>query len=295
MRWRVPLVNYSDIEKSSISFCSTNEITRAVYTAAVRDVIPIIYLDTDSEQQILEGMYDAIVLIVAADSTVVVHDMISARTKEFILLPNSACTYLYNQEKSVADTTATFYLGKGSTLNATYVGVGSLQHEHTLVTELYEKNASAQIQALYRFDGASSFAMRTMQHHTAPHTTSNLELRKIINDTGLCTYHGMIRIEKAAAQSDAAQNDRTLLLSPTARATSIPAIEVLTHDVQCAHGSALGTFDAEMLWYLQTRGIAIAAAQTMIYTAFFSESIDKIPHSFIREYAKNLFCIESNP
>ena len=149
------------------------------------------------------------------------------------------------------------------------MGVGSLHHEHTLVAELYEQNASAQIQALYRLDGASSFAMRTMQHHTAPHTTSNLELRKIINDTGLCTYHGMIRIAKSAAQSDAAQNDRTLLLSPTARATSVPAIEVLTDDVQCAHGSALGTFDAEMLWYLQTRGIAITAAQTMIYTAFF--------------------------
>jgi Fe-S cluster assembly scaffold protein SufB len=288
------LVNYSATEKSSIGVCSTNDITRVIYTAAVRDGTPIIYLDTHSELQILAGMYDAVMLIVAAESTVVIHDMISARTKEFILLPNSACTYLYNQEKSVADTIATFYLGKESTLNATYVGVGSLQHEHTLVAELYGHNASAQIQALYRFDGASSFAMHTMQHHTAPHTTSNLELRKIINDTGLCTYHGMIRIEKSAAQSDAAQNDRTLLLSPTARATSVPAIEVLTHDVQCAHGSALGTFDAEMLWYLQTRGIAVASAQTMIYTAFFSESIDKIPDAFIREYAKTLFCIESN-
>lgn len=283
-----------DTERASISSCNSNEVRRSVSTAAVHDGTLVIHLDTSSDLQVLEGTYDAVMVIIAADTTIVVHDMISAPTKEFILLPNSACTYLYDQEKSFFDTKSTFYLGNASNLNATYLGVGSLYHEHTLVAELYEQNAYAQIQALYRLDGASSFAIRTMQHHTAPHTTSNLELRKIINDTGLCSYHGMICIEKLAAQSDASQNDRTLLLSPTARATSVPAIEVLTHDVQCAHGSALGTFDAEMLWYLQTRGITVAIAEVMIQTAFFADNIDKIPNSFVRDYARTLFCIESN-
>ena len=75
MRWRVPLANYSDTEKASINACSNNEATHAVYTAAVRDGIPIIYLDTHSELQILEGMYDAVIMVVAADSAVAIHDM----------------------------------------------------------------------------------------------------------------------------------------------------------------------------------------------------------------------------
>ena len=62
-----------------------------------------------------------------------------------------------------------------------------------------------------------------------------------------------------------------LLLSDHARAISVPNIEVLTHEVQCGHGSAIGRLDEEQLWYLQARGLSPNQAEQMLINGFFND------------------------
>lgn len=112
----------------------------------------------------------------------------------------------------------------------------------------------------------------SVQRHEAPHATSRLYVRKIISDAAVATYHGMIHITHNAVGSDVSQNDKTLLDGDCARAESIPAIEVLTDEVSCAHGSALGRIDADAVWYMQSRGISYEEATQLWYAAFLDEA-----------------------
>ena len=52
------------------------------------------------------------------------------------------------------------------------------------------------------------------------------------------------------------------------QAHSIPALEVLTNDVRCTHGSAVGQVDQESLYYLQARGLSAVQAEQLLIASF---------------------------
>ncbi len=65
----------------------------------------------------------------------------------------------------------------------------------------------------------------------------------------------MIRVEKDAQRTDAYQKNDNLVLSESARADSIPGLEIEANDVRCTHGATAGRVDEEMIFYAQARGI----------------------------------------
>ena len=80
-----------------------------------------------------------------------------------------------------------------------------------------------------------------------------------------------VRMEKEARGAYASQENKNMLLSSGARALSVPSLEVLTHDVHCFHGSAIGRFDEEQLLYAGSRGIDEKTAQRLLLHAFFAD------------------------
>jgi Fe-S cluster assembly protein SufD len=67
------------------------------------------------------------------------------------------------------------------------------------------------------------------------------------------------------------QENKNILLSNQARALSVPSLEVLTNDVHCFHGSALGRFDQNHLFYAASRGIDEIQMRTLLVRAFFGD------------------------
>ena len=59
----------------------------------------------------------------------------------------------------------------------------------------------------------------------------------------------MIRVEKDAQRTDAYQKNDNLVLSESARADSIPGLEIEANDVRCTHGATAGRVDEEMIFY----------------------------------------------
>ena len=62
----------------------------------------------------------------------------------------------------------------------------------------------------------------------------------------------MIAVDKDAQKTDGFQRNDNLLLSPKARADSIPGLEILADDVRCTHGSTSGRVDEELICLLYT-------------------------------------------
>jgi hypothetical protein len=127
-----------------------------------------------------------------------------------------------------------------------------------------------------RVSSHNALVIKSVQQHVQPHATSRIWVRKIVSDEAVATYQGLIHVAEGAMGTAVSQDDKTLLDGQKARAESQPILEVLTNDVSCSHGSALGRIDPQMVWYMQTRGIAVDAARALLYDAFFDEVHEKV-------------------
>jgi Fe-S cluster assembly protein SufD len=112
---------------------------------------------------------------------------------------------------------------------------------------------------------------------------SDLLVKGALRDEAVSVYSGLIKIRKDAQHSDAYQANRNLLLSPKARADSIPKLEIEANDVRCTHGATVGQVDAEQLFYLQSRGFSLDEAQNTLVHGFFQPVIDRIALGEVRE------------
>jgi Fe-S cluster assembly protein SufD len=92
----------------------------------------------------------------------------------------------------------------------------------------------------------------------------------------------MIYVAPGAMKTDGYQANRNLILSPKARADSIPGLEILADDVRCTHGATVGKIDPEQLFYLRSRGIPYSEAERLIVEGFFDPIMQRIPYDGVR-------------
>jgi Fe-S cluster assembly protein SufD len=132
-------------------------------------------------------------------------------------------------------------------------------------------------------DQRQHFHLHTLQRHLKEHGTSDLLIKGCLKDHARSVYQGLIQVSEGAQRTDAYQANRNLLLSDTARADSIPGLEILANDVRCTHGATIGQVDEEQLFYLMARGLTRFEAQRLIVEGFFVPVIDRIPIEAVRE------------
>ena len=150
---------------------------------------------------------------------------------------------------------------------------GWYEHAITMQQEvvLQGESASAEIKFGIKHAGNAVAKINTVQRHEAARTTSSLLCKSLLADRAQTIHTGMIYIAQGALDSNAKLNSNHILKGEGAYAQVQPSLEVLTDEVQCAHGSAIGMFDAYMLFYMQSRGIDATSASQLLEEAFFAE------------------------
>jgi Fe-S cluster assembly protein SufD len=132
-------------------------------------------------------------------------------------------------------------------------------------------------------EGRQHLSYHTLQHHEAPHCTSDLLYKGALQDESRLVWRGMIRVDPAAQKTDAYQRDDNLMLSDGARADSIPGLEIEADDVRCTHGATAGRVDDSQIFYAQSRGLTRKEAIRMIVAGFFQQVFDRIEIESVRE------------
>lgn len=123
------------------------------------------------------------------------------------------------------------------------------------------------------------FDHHTEHRHLAGRTRSNLDTRVVVTGAAHSAYTGLIRIAPEAAGCEAYQENRNLLLSPDARAESIPELEILNEDVRCTHGATVAPLDQEQLFYLGSRGLPRNQAHRLIVFGFLGQTLARLPEA----------------
>jgi Fe-S cluster assembly protein SufD len=162
-------------------------------------------------------------------------------------------------------------------------GFGSKKGKVRIQNDLAGEGATSRVTGAYFTDGDQHLDYDTFQEHIAPNTTSDFAFKGALRDTSTAVWRGMIRVEKDAQKTNAYQENRNLMLSPTTHAVPIPGLEIMANDVRCTHGATVGRVDREQLFYLMARGLSRAEAERLIVRGFFEDVLARVELEPVRE------------
>lgn len=171
----------------------------------------------------------------------------------------------------------------GSQLSTHTITLGGQLVRNELSVSLNGEGAHAECTGLYFGRGRQHIDNHTTIKHCAPSCTSRELYKGILDDRARGVFHGRIKVEQVAQLTAAEQHNANLLLSRGAEIDTKPQLEIYADDVKCAHGATVGELDKKQLFYLQTRGITLAAAKTLLTYAFAAEVVDEIKIKALRE------------
>lgn len=110
-------------------------------------------------------------------------------------------------------------------------------------------------------------------YHRAPRTKSRLHMRCAAADSSTTIYRGLIDVDQTARGIESYQASRSLLLSSTAVADTLPCLKIRTNDVQASHGVTITHLDHLALYYIQSRGLSASIARQLAITGFFQHQL----------------------
>ncbi len=171
----------------------------------------------------------------------------------------------------------------GSDFTQTQFALGGFLSRSEIHVRLAE-NCRATLDGLHWADGRRHLDSHTRLIHAGPHGVSRETYKTIAEERGRSVFQGRIVVEPGAQKTDAAMNNRNLLLSDDAEVDSKPQLEIYADDVKCAHGVTIGQLDPDALFYLETRGIDAEAARQLLLYGFVNELIEAVEVEPLRRY-----------
>jgi Fe-S cluster assembly protein SufD len=136
----------------------------------------------------------------------------------------------------------------------------------------------AELLGLYFADERQHLEHRLFIDHAVPSCRSRVTYKGALQgDEAHTVWVGDVLIRSGATGTDTYELNRNLLLTPEARADSVPNLEIETGEILGAgHASATGRFEDEQLFYLQARGIPADEARRMVVRGFFADVLQQI-------------------
>ncbi|RUT32911.1 Fe-S cluster assembly protein SufD [Arsenicitalea aurantiaca] len=260
----------------------------------------------------LEGSVDPVIQIDRRSEGEAAHSAGSVRI--FVADGASATiveTYSGSDAAHVSNHASYISLGKGARLSHIAVDLSSGQathfatHEYQLAEDaklhtlaIHAGASLARTQIFARFAGEGSHAdfsglnlVKDGQHlditldvnHAVPNTTSQERFKQIARGRSRAVFQGRLVVARHAQKTDAKMMMQGLMLSDEAEILSKPELEIYADDVVCGHGSTCGQIDETSLFYLMSRGIPRAEAETMLVRAFLEELVDPIEDAELNE------------
>jgi Fe-S cluster assembly protein SufD len=121
--------------------------------------------------------------------------------------------------------------------------------------------------------------------HQVPGCTSKETFKSVLDGRGKVVFDGKIVVERDAQKTDAALSNHNLMLSRLAEVDTKPQLEIFADDVKCSHGTTVGELDADMLFYLRSRGIPEKRAVRMLCEGFAGDVLENFATDALRQRA----------
>ena len=181
-----------------------------------------------------------------------------------------------------------FEIHKNGNLNATFISLGNEKIlKNDIRVDLIAKSAKADIAGLYipKLNALVDYNLKIS--HLSKKTLSKQFFRGILGEYSRASFTGLVKIEEGCNGSKSEQANNNLLLSDKAFIKSDPQLEIYCDEVECSHGSTIGQFDDDTLFYLCSRGIPKQQAQKLLLEAFYIDILNRINSPKIKSMVEN--------
>ena len=177
--------------------------------------------------------------------------------------------------------------GRDSRFSSHSVALGSRVARHEVRVNLEAEGAEVTLNGLYLPEGDQHHDNPTLIEHVAPRCTSRQLYKGVLSGRGRGVFNGRIVVGHDALGTDASQTNKNLLLSDTAEVDTRPRLEILTDDVRCTHGAAVGQLDEDAVFYLRSRGVPHQEARGVLTYAFAREMLELIRLGPLRSHVES--------
>jgi len=189
----------------------------------------------------------------------------------FIVYKRATLNYFFDQTSFSGKNQAlnfNLYIYDNAQVNFSFKISNSFFTSLTINSFLVGQNSTAVIKGSYILDGLKQVRIITNQTHLGTDSKSEVIIRGALFGNSTANYYGTIHVDTKGLRTCASQENKNILFSNSARATSIPCLEVLTDEVKCSHASAVGYFDKEYLFYMESRGLNEQKAYELLLETF---------------------------
>ena len=153
-----------------------------------------------------------------------------------------------------------------------------------IILDLFEgSNIDLFVGAIVSSD--KKYVISAQQNHHHPKTMSNFVVKRVAKESSVLGYSGHVFVAQGAQDALVDQKDATLIVGQNVQILSQPTLEALHNDISCFHGSSIGTFSEQELFYMKNRGIAPSNAKEMLEQGFIANLFNYTPFAaFIQQF-----------
>lgn len=150
------------------------------------------------------------------------------------------------------------------------------------------EHCEAHLYGLYLQKGQTHVDNHTVVDNVKPHCYSNELYKGIMDGSSTGVFNGKIFVRQDAQKTNAYQSNKNVLLSDDASVNTKPQLEIFADDVKCSHGCTVGQLNEEGLFYLQSRGVPLKTAKSLLLHAFAADILEQVTLEPIRQYVDKL-------
>ena len=166
------------------------------------------------------------------------------------------------------------------------IAAGAASARSTMQIRLAGREAAVQVVALAAARGVQRADAQFTVLHEAAGTRSNLLFRAIASDRARVACSADVQVAASARGARVLQSLRGLIDGKGAEVDLRPRLTINTDEVQAAHGATTGRLDDDLLFYLLSRGLAPAAARSLLKWAFLGEVLGTLTPTALRREAE---------
>jgi Fe-S cluster assembly protein SufD len=178
---------------------------------------------------------------------------------------------------------AEYHIAADAKLRTITIHVGSVLSRTNIFAKFEGENAAGHFTGLNLVTDGQHSDITLELRHAVPRCSSKPLYKQIAKGRSVGAFQGKIIVERDAQKTDAKLMMQGLMLSDEAQILSKPELEIFADDVVCGHGSTVGALDDDSLFYLMSRGIPKATAESMLVRGFLEEVLDPIENEELHE------------
>jgi len=192
--------------------------------------------------------------------------------QEAMLAPGSSLQVIVRESASAGNLfiCKRYRLGDGSSLRSLSASRAAKTLISTTKIIVDGTGVSSKGHALFLSEENGQIEQESQIEHFLPGAQSETTTRGIAGGTSVVLVRGAITIHEQAPKTISNYEGKVLVISDEAKANIIPTLKILTNDVVAKHGAAVGHFNEDDIFYLQSRGLTQNEAKLMLVDGFFA-------------------------